>query len=382
MAALRILHVVFSLDAGGMENGIVNVSNALSTEDFEVHACCLARGGEFVARFPDAGRRVHVLGKKEGFSPATVAALAGHIRRLSPDIIHTHNLGPLIYTVLAAPAAGSRIVHGEHAELTASELAPHRRLIRLLFYRCVRRVHTVSYSLRESLIRQGFPARKIEVIINGVDTARFQPGSREEARRSMGLPVHGSILGLVGRFGPFKRHAELIEAFEQLAPLHPSLNLLFVGGGGPLEEATRRRAATGPFASRIHFAGFQLDPRPWYRSLDLLVLPSVNEGLSNVLIEAMACGIPTLGHTACGNAEVIQDSANGFLRDLSTPDRLHDAIARILAARDTLPALGRAARLTIETSFSFPGMVAGYEWLYRQMAGRRTANLTGKRFYL
>ena len=373
MSALRILHVAFSLDAGGMENGIVNVSNALSAEDFEVHACCLARGGEFVARFLDAGRRVHVLGKREGFSLSTVAALASHIRRLSPDIIHTHNFGPLIYTVLAAPAAGSRIVHGEHAELTPSELAPHRRLMRLLLYHCVRRVHTVSHSLRESLIRQGFPAAKMEVIVNGVDTARFQPESREAARRATGLPVHGTILGLVGRFGPFKRHAELIEAFEQLAPFHPDLELLFAGGGGPLEERTRKRAAASPFASRIHFAGFQLDPRPWYRSLDLLVLPSVNEGLSNALIEAMACGIPALGHTACGNAEVIEDSANGFLRDLSTPGQLRDSIARILAARDTLPAIGRAARLTIETSFTFPGMVAGYERLYRRMAGRGTA---------
>jgi glycosyltransferase involved in cell wall biosynthesis len=362
---VRLLHVVFSLGAGGMENGIVNVSTALSGSEFEIHVCCLARAGEFLRRFPDPSR-VAVLGKRDGFSLATAGALAAHIRRLSPDIIHTHNLGPLIYTALAAPfGRRCRIVHGEHAELTPSELAPHRRLIRRLLYRRVDRVHTVSHSLRESLVRQGFRADRIEVIANGVDTARFQPGSMEEARRETGLPLDATILGLVGRFGAFKRHAELIQAFEQLAPVDPGLALLFAGGGGPHEQATRARAAASPFASRIHFAGFQEDPRPWYRALDLLVIPSVNEGLSNALLEAMASGVPPLGHTACGNGEVIEDSVNGYLRDLGSVDRLRDALSHALASRNALASLGEAARRTVEARYSLPEMVAGYRRLYR-----------------
>jgi glycosyltransferase involved in cell wall biosynthesis len=365
MRPLRILHVLFSLDAGGMENGVVNVSAALPPAEFEVHACCLARGGEFVRRFPNP-RYIHVIGKSDGFSLPAAAALSRQIHRLAPDIIHTHNLGPLIYTVLAA--ADVPILHGEHAELTPAELRPHRRFIRRLLYRRASCVHTVSHSLRESLIRDGFPAGKIEVVVNGVDTARFQPGSRVEARRQTGLPTDATLIGLVGRFGPFKRHADLIQAFEQLAPSHPSLALLFAGGGGPLEEDIRLRAASSPFASRIHLAGFHLDPRPWYRALDLLVIPSVNEGLSNALLEAMASGIPALAHTACGNPDVIQDSVNGFLRDLSTTAQLRDALDRILAHPAVLPALGGAARRTVETGFAFPGMVAGYERLYRRLA--------------
>ena len=367
MHPLRVLHVVFSLEAGGMENGIVNVSAALSPAEFEIHVCCLAFAGVFAERFSSPGH-VHVLGKKDGLSLATIAGLSRHIRQLSPDVIHTHNLGPLIYTLLGSPSAGSRILHGEHAELTPIELAPHRRLIRRLLYSRVRRVHTVSQSLRESLVHRGFPGGKIDVIVNGVDTSRFQPGSKDEARREIGLPLDATLLGLVGRFGAFKRHADLIEAFEQLAPAHPTLALVFAGGEGPLEETVRRRAAASPFASRIHFSGFQADPRPWYRALDLLVLPSVNEGLSNALIEAMASGIPALGHTACGNVDVIRDSVNGFLRDLSTPSLLGTALAGILAVRHTLPALGQEARSTIQRQFAFASMVAGYERLYRETA--------------
>ena len=370
MPPLRLLHVVHSLGAGGMENGVLNISAALSPEEFEVHICCLARAGEFARRF-SSPNRIQVLGKKEGFSPSAVTALSRHIRALSPDIIHTHNFGPLIYTLLAAPGAGSRILHGEHAELTASELAPHRRLMRRALYRRVRRIHTVSASLRDSLIRHGFAVGKIDVIANGVDTARFQPGPRDEARRKTDLPLDATLIGLVGRFGPYKRHAALIDAFEQLARGHPRLALLFVGSGGPLEEDTRRRAAASAFAPRIHFAGLQADLPPWYRALDLLVIPSVNEGLSNALLEAMACGIPALGHTACGNQDVLADASNGFLRDLSTPERIRDALAAILPSSATFPALGAAARATVETRFAFPAMVAGYERLYRQIAGAR-----------
>jgi glycosyltransferase involved in cell wall biosynthesis len=348
-----------------MENGVVNVSNALPAEEFEVHVCCLARGGEFVRRFANP-ERVHVLGKRDGFSISTAAALSRHIREVSPDVLHTHNLGPLIYTALAGPSAP--ILHGEHAELTAAELAPHRLLIRRLLYRRVRRVHTVSHSLRESLVRHGLPAARIDVVPNGVDTAHFQPGPRDEARRETGLPAGATILGLLGRFGPFKRHAELITAFEQVAAGNTDLALVFVGGGGSLEAEVRRRAASSPFAARIHFAGFQIDPRPWIRSLDLLVIPSVNEGLSNALLEAMACGVPALAHTACGNGEVIQDGANGWLRDLGTPERIRGALKGALAGAESLAELGRAARVTVETRFGFAGMVAGYRGLYRSLA--------------
>jgi glycosyltransferase involved in cell wall biosynthesis len=372
-ACLRVLHVVFSLDAGGMENGIVNLSRALEGRGYEIHACCLARGGNFVERFarPD---HVTLLGKAEGFSPGAARSLAAHIRRIEPDVIHTHNLGPLLYTALAAPGAKNRILHGEHAELTACELSPRRVWLRRLLYSRVRRVHTVSHGLRASLIRHGFPGAKIEVVVNGVDAADFSPGSRDEARALTGLPRRSLVLGLVGRFGEFKRHRELIEAFERLPREgEGDLQLVFIGGGGPLEAGVRERAAGSPCAPCIQFAGFQRDPRPWYRALDLLVIPSVNEGLSNALLEAMACGVPALAHPACGATEVIEDGVNGFLRNLDSPEAIESALNEVLRARGTLPTLGDAGTRTVRARFSFTAMVEGYERLYREAGAPRAS---------
>jgi len=373
---IRVLHVVFSLDAGGMENGIVNVTRALEGRGFEIHICCLARGGRFVERLP-LPDRVCALGKQEGFSPGLIRSLSRHIQSLSPHVIHTHNFGPLIYTALAAPGARRRTLHGEHAALTPGELAPHRRLLRRFLYRRVRQVHTVSTALRESLIAHGFAARRITIITNGVDADRFSPGSRQQAREQTALPRDATILGLFGRFGAFKRHIPLIEAFERLPAGAQPAHLLFVGGGGPMEAAVRERAAASPCAQRIHMAGFQADTLPWYRSLDLLVIPSTNEGLSNALLEAMACGVPVLGHHVCGNADVIADSQNGLLRDLGSPEALHTALAAILARPEALPPLGDSARRTARQDFSLAAMAAGYAAQYRRIAATADVAATG-----
>jgi glycosyltransferase involved in cell wall biosynthesis len=362
---MRILHVVFSLEPGGMENGVANVTRALEARGHEIHVCCLAHGGKFVERF-DRPERIHILGKSEGVSLAAVMRLGSQIRRVSPDIIHTHNFGPLIYTSLAAPGWKDRTIHGEHAELTPQELAPRRVMLRRFLYGRVRRVHTVSEELRRSLIRLGFPPEKIGVVVNGVDTARFCPASRAEARAETGLPRDAVILGLVGRYGEFKRHIDLIDAFERLPPAAGrDIHLVFVGGGGPAGEAVARRVTASPCSARIRIAGFQNDARPWYRALDLLVIPSVNEGLSNALLEAMACGVPALAHTACGSADVITDGADGYLRDIGSSASLVAALTSALADPARLPVLGAAARQTVEQRFSLVSMVNAYEALYR-----------------
>ncbi len=198
-ARTKILHVVFSLEPGGMENGLVNVASRLNREEFEVHVCCLERGGDFIQRLPEPAN-VSVLHKSSGFSFRTVGKLANVISQVRPNLIHTHNLGPLIYTALATGMGLSRpILQGEHG-LPAPQRAPKFLRQRKIFYRACRRVQTVSQGLRDDLIQLGMPGSKMVVIINGVDTERFVPGDAQRARAEIGLPKEGPVLGIVGRF--------------------------------------------------------------------------------------------------------------------------------------------------------------------------------------
>lgn len=370
-APIKVLHVVTSLDSGGMENGVINVANSLDSEDFEIHVACLEREGVMAPRL-QSPRQIHVLGKHGGFSVKAVLNLMRLIRRLRPHVLHSHNLGPLIYTGLASltgtPAA---ILHGEHSLLTDEECSPRRLRQRRILYRACRRVHTVSEGLRQQLIQMGLPAEKIQTLLNGVDTQRFAPGDRLAARRSIdNLPGGAFVIGIVGRFGPFKRHAALIEAFNHIACKGPEIHLLMVGGGGPEEEKIRAMAQASPAAQRIHFTGFRQDPRPCYHCLDLLVVPSINEGLSNAILEAMSCGVPVLANDTCGNEEIITSGSDGVIADLGTPVLMAGEIERLMARGSSLAEIGQRARQTIIKSFSIRRMVYNYGRLYREMAGQ------------
>ena len=371
---IRILHTVYSLDPGGMENGIVNVANRLDPGRFRVAVCCLERRGAFADRLPSSVE-VSAIGRQPGFSLAIVRALRREIARLRPDVIHSHNLGPLIYSGLATFGGLTvPLLQGEHAELTAAERTPRRMGMRRVLYRCCRAVHSVGTGLNEHLLGLGFPPSKLCTIVNGVDTVRFrppEPAEQGEIRRAQGIPADALVIGIVGRFGPFKRHRELIAAFEEVAEKHPRVHLLIVGGGGPEETSARARAQASPQAARIHLTGFQRDPSVFYRAMDLLAVPSVNEGLSNAVLEAMASGVPVLGHSVCGNADAIASGTDGILANLAEPASIGPALGEALAAPDRLAAMGTAARCKIQTDFSLDKMVREYEALYFQVARRR-----------
>src|SRR5690606_28528313 len=120
----------------------------------------------------------------------------------------------------------------------------------------------------------------------------------------------------------YKGHRRMLEAFERLAADHKDLHLVFVGDNGPEKEPVREAVARSRWRERIHLAGFQQVVLPFYQSLDALIVPSENEGLSNAVLEAMACGLPVVASEACGNAEVIEDGRDGLVADLSTPEKM------------------------------------------------------------
>ena len=367
---MKILHVVNSLDPGGMENGVVNLARGLEARGFENHVACLERRGAFAERLP-ASSKVLLLGKSGGFSPGAAWRLARAIGQLRPDVIHSHNLGPLIYTGLAT-LGGRRAswVQGEHSQLTEEERLPRRLRQRRWLYRGCRAIHTVSTAMREELIACGFPARKIVAIANGVDTARFTPADRVAARGALAVPGDALCIGIVGRFGPFKRHLQLLEAFEQIVPRFPHARLLIAGGGDSEEAALTQRVQASPFRPLIHLLGFQENPRVCYQALDLLVIPSVNEGLSNAALEAMACGVPALVRSGCGHEQIITHGQDGWIGDLDTSAELAARLAEILAEPVRLVDFGRNARKKVVSQFSLESMIAAYEQLYRACAPR------------
>lgn len=368
---LKVVHVVDSLAPGGLENGVVNVANRLHGDGFEIGAACLRFRGDFAERMPDP-LRVTVMGKVEGFSWGAVRALRRHLRDVGADVVHTHNLGTLIYGALAT--FGGRtcpIVHGEHGQLQREELSRKRILqYRALFPLC-RRLHAVSAGVRDQLASLGLDSGgRMLVTLNGVDSLRFRPaGDVGAAKAAVGLPADSLTVGIVGRLVALKRHRLLFGAFESLAGEFPELHLLVVGDGGADRESLIEAMRSHPLASRLIWAGHREDLERYYPAMELMAAPSEIEGLSNAVLEAMACGVPVLAHRACGNAEVIRHGHDGFLEDIKDAETLASQLREILRDRDRLRRCGEAARETVKDRFSMDAMADTYRQLYRETAG-------------
>jgi glycosyltransferase involved in cell wall biosynthesis len=313
------------------------------------------------------------LGRRPGWDWRACWRLAAAWNRQPPEVIHTHNLGPLIYAVVARMLVPSLwrvpILHGEHGALQGDSLLPRRLRQRRWLYRTCRKVHTVSAGLRTELINHGFPSHHLVSVLNGVDCERFQPAlDRANAKSTVGLPSDSTVLGCVGRFIATKRYPLLIEAFEKMAAKRPDLRLMMVGDGGTEKSAVLEQISKSVFRDRIHVLGHQANPAPFYQAMDLLVMPSSHEGLANALLEAMASGVAVMANSACGAAEVIESERSGFLYEIQDADQLTGWIEPLLANPALLREIGQQARLIAKTRFSLAVMVEGYLQLYQECA--------------
>ena len=360
------------MGGGGMENGIVNLSRTLPQTGFDLHVCCLRSGGAFSERLANPSQ-VYTLSKSPGLSFECLRKLRNQIRRINPDIIHTHNLGPLIYTFLAT-RFGKRwkIIHGEHAEITSAELTIRRRLARKFMYKGCRCVHSVSKQLSAQLLELGFNNNEMHTIRNGVDTKIFVPATdKVKAKEELdiaSLPSNCFVIGSVGRFGKFKRHSMLVSAFDELASVYKEAVLIIAGDGGPEKIRTLKQISECRHKDRIYWTGFLHDIGRFYRGIDLLVSPSVNEGMSNALLEAMSCGVPVLANMTCGNTEILSGSEGGILAAMDDQADLTHALSSLVSDRKDLAGKGVAARETVSSRFSLSEMTNNYSQLYRRIA--------------
>lgn len=249
--------------------------------------------------------------------------------------------------------------------------------VRALFRRANGRFDRIvapARSIVEALVREENAAlAACRAIPNGVDARRFRPAdadARLRLRAKLGFAADDCLIGCVASFTPVKRHDVLIDAFAALCAHHDRCFLLLVGDGllrGPIEE---RIAASG-LGARVRLLGARADVEEVLPALDLFVLASATEGMSNAILEAQACGLPVIATAVGGNGELVADGANGLLVRAGDVAALARALAALAADPAQRHALGAAARVRVERELSLDAMVAAYDAMYRELADAR-----------
>ncbi|MBI2527061.1 MAG: glycosyltransferase [Candidatus Rokubacteria bacterium] len=365
----RIAQVIPSLRVGGLEKVVLRLVESLG-DPIEHLVVTPSGDGPLREDFP-RGVRVVAMSEHHPSDRWNALRMARLFRAFRPDIVHTRNWTCIDAVIGARLARVPVVVHGEHGRDAADPHGrnPLRRRVRRWLAPLVTEFVTVSRDLARWLIEEvGVPARKVTHLCNGVDTKRFLPGDRDVARRALGVPDGLPVVGTVGRLDPVKDHAGLIRVFTQ--ELGRRAAILVIAGDGPARPQLAELVRTCGAGGRIRLLGERDDIPLVLRALDLFVLPSVGEGISNAILEAMATGLPVVATRVGGNPELVADGRTGWLVEPGSTAALAEAMSGYLDDPALARRHGRAARERVEREFSLERMLAGYADLYRRCLAR------------
>jgi glycosyltransferase involved in cell wall biosynthesis len=377
----RILNVVPTLMCGGTENQFMTLARQLDPSRFELEFACLRRWGPFVQEVTDRQiplveypvrtfRSVQALRQQ--------ARLARHITRNGIQIVHAYNFYGNVFAVPPARFAAPVVIASVRDR--APYLTPMQKRVQRWACQFADCVLVNADAVRDWLIGEGYDESKIAVIRNGVDLTRFTtPADPARIRRELAIPGDAPLVVVVSRLTRLKGLEQLIEATALLRERHPDARVLIVGETAPSETAylaeLQGRAEQHRVSDRVIFMGLRSDVPALLAAADVSVMPSLNEALSNVLLESMAAGAPTVATRVGGTPEALVDGATGLMVPPGDARAIADAVSRLLIDRALADRLGRGARQIIRDQFSVERMVSATEHLYLELLARKQPEL-------
>lgn len=357
---MRVLHLIPDLGLGGAQRALCYLAGAMDRNRYRLQVAYWGEPDDLRKDLESHGVEVVHLDAARGSLSRLAIGLGRHLRRTRPDLLHTHLFdADLVGTLLARPLGISRCCSTIHSFSFFATRAHRWR------YRClaplVSRFFPVSRALGTFLIQRcRLPASRVQVIVNGIDAARFAT----PAEQPVGAPP-GPTIGTLARLEPRKGIRFLLDAMGKVLPELPEAKLL-IGGDGEEREALARQAGALEIASRVVFAGPVRETQDFYRQLDLFVLPSLDEGFGLVILEAMAMGLPVIGTRVGGVPEIVEDGRNGLLVGPGDADGIARGIRALWADpawRGRLAAGGRRTVSSFDIAWTAARTQAAYEEL-------------------
>jgi glycosyltransferase involved in cell wall biosynthesis len=364
---LNILQLLVSLPVGGAEDLVAAIVAGLDPEKFAVQAACIGPPGRIGQELAAAGYPVISLGldiRHTSFR-RILSAVRRLLKETRPDILHTHLYHANLYGRLAALGLDVKGVV-VHVHNTYSRVKLHRRLANFLLARVTNQVLVGSPQVWQDVRRyDGVPVSRLGLLPNGINLGALEtPLSREEAKAYFG--VTGFCVGAVGRLEEQKGHTYLLEAVSLLKPEMGDLMVLLVGEGRE-QEALERQARQLGIDDSVLFLGTRRDLALIYRALDLYVQPSLWEGLSLAMLQAMGTGLPAVVSQVSGAVDIIQDNLNGRLVPPGNAQALAAAILELYRQPATRVRLGDMARRNVQEHYSQETMLRRLEGLYLKL---------------
>ena len=378
-----IAHIIYHLGVGGLENGLVNLINHIPADRYRHAIICLKGFSEFHKRLNRSDIEVIALNKCEGNDFSIYGKLFKILRRLKPAIVHTRNLATIETQLVAVSAGVKARVHGEHGRdmFDLEGKSKKYNLLRKAARPLIHRFITVSKDLENWLIDTiNVRPAHVHQIYNGVEQIRFHPDNPFLAETFPQSFFEGApfVVGSVGRMAAVKDYPTLIQAFLLLLKKIPKssrqLRLLIVGDGIAKAQCIAMLRSAG-IEQLAWLPGEREDIPQLMQAMDLFALPSLGEGISNTILEAMASGLPVVATRVGGNVELVLEGDTGHLVPPGNPAALAEAIFKYYQDEAMASRHGQRARKVIEQQFSMRAMTDGYLAVYDQVLGYDTPKI-------
>lgn len=353
-----------TLVQSGAEKQLALLATGLPREEFDVHVTCLTSGGPYESMLRDAGIPLKILAKKFQFDPLAFFRLRNHLRERHPDILHTWLFAANSYGRMALPqGTPTRVIVSERC--VDSWKSWQLRVDRQLVSRTDCLIGN-SQAVVDFYRPMGYSDSQLRVISNGVEVPPEPKQTRSAFFQELRLPEGSQIAVFVGRLAPQKRVSDLLWAMQLLRQAEPRAHLLIVGDG-PLRASLEQLARELEVSTHVRFLGHRHDAASLLHHADVVWLASEYEGMSNSLMEAMACGKPIVATAIPPNQELIQHGVHGELVNVGDSAGFAQYTLKLWTESELATRLGTAARERVETELSVSNMIERHVKLYREL---------------
>lgn len=367
-----IAHVIYRLQVGGLENGLVNLINNMPGDKYRHIIICVKEYTDFKDRIKRKDVEFYALNKKAGNDIGAHYRLWRILRKIRPTIMHTRNIGTIEYCFTGKLAGVKYCVHGEHGRDMNDIDGTNNKYIYLRKFMSpfINRFIALSRDLEQWLIKDvNIPENKVIQLYNGVDTDKFSPAETFDrlATVSHHLAVEEIRIGTVGRFSEEKDQMSLVKAFisligrEDLSKVNLKLVLI---GDGPLKTKLKEQLEASMALEKTEMPGECSDIPEKLRGLSIFVLPSLGEGISNTILEAMSSGLPVVATNVGGNPELVVNDETGYLVKSNNPDAIAEKLIYYIKNPELLVKHGINSRRRAVGTFGMKKMVERYLGVY------------------
>lgn len=364
---IRILHTIDTTGPGGAETVFVNLVKGLDRREFE--PIVAIRGPGWVCdELVKNGISPLFVNSKGGFNVTYLQELIGIIRRHNIDIVQSHLLGSNLYCSLAGMICGVSVVSTFHGFVDIHDKERFPILKRMIINSGSSSLIFVSDRLREFYVEQnGFSSNKSATICNGIDTDVFRPQRDSSIRKKLGMEPDNILVGAVGNIRPAKGYKYLLMAAKLVIVRNPQFRFVVAGeGSGRLFEDLLELRKKLELENHFTFLGFEPDVAELINNMDIFVLPSVSEGFSLSIIEAMSCGVPVIATRSGGPEDIITHDINGILVDACCPESLSDNIIKLHEDTFLRYKITRNCREDAGKNYSISSLINNYSKVYLQ----------------